>query len=78
MGADLLVEISESDDRPRDRIPGLLDALAPLPCPIDLFVYTTGELEELRSEGSPLLREARAVLTARREDKRPRRDNIGR
>jgi predicted nucleotidyltransferase len=56
--ADLLVEVSTSPHgQPRDRIPELLRALSPLPCPVDLFVLTTGELARLRKDGSPLLRE---------------------
>ena len=55
--ADLLLVVESSEHaNPRDRIPGALEALRPLPCPIDLFVYTTGEVERLRKEGSPLMR----------------------
>jgi len=57
--ADLLVIVDKSPhDQPRDRVPGVLRALAPLPCPVDLFVLTADELERFRSEGSPLVRVA--------------------
>jgi predicted nucleotidyltransferase len=57
--ADLLVIVAESEHRePRDRVPEVLRALMPLPCPIDLFVLTTQELAQYTSEGNPLLREA--------------------
>lgn len=56
--ADLLVEVAKSaHDQPRDRIPELLGVLSPLPCPLDLFVYTSREIENLRADRSPLLRE---------------------
>ena len=55
--ADLLVEVSESPfDSPRDRIPDLLHLLAPLPCPLDLFVFTSDEV--LRLQETPLIRTA--------------------
>ena len=54
--ADLLVEVSESPyPEPRDRIPDLLCALSPLPCPVDLFVLTSEEIENSRARGSPFL-----------------------
>jgi predicted nucleotidyltransferase len=57
--ADLLVEVSESSHaEPRHRIPEALRAFQPLPCPLDLFVLTSAEIEKLRKEGSPLLRAA--------------------
>ena len=57
--ADLLVEVSESDhERPQDRIPEVLRAMSPLPCPADLFVFTTRELEQTKAEDSPLVRAA--------------------
>ena len=60
--ADLLVEVAASDDAdPRDRALAVLRAMAPRVCPIDLFVYTTAELETLEAERSPL------VLTALRD-----------
>jgi len=55
--ADILVVVESSPyDHPRDRIPEMLRALSPLPCPIDLFVLTCDEVERLQAEGSPLLR----------------------
>ena len=57
--ADLLVEIAESGhERPGDRLPAMLRALSPLPCPVDLFVYTTDELQAMVAEDSPLVRVA--------------------
>ena len=58
--ADLLVVLSESDHRePRDRVPEVRRALMPLPCPVDLFVLTSEELDRHTREGHPLVREAR-------------------
>ena len=55
--ADLLVILSASPHaRPRERIPALLEALGPIPCPVDLFALTKEEVD--RSRGHPLLREA--------------------
>ena len=46
--ADLLVEVAASADAdPRDRALAVLRAMAPRVCPIDLFVYTTAELEAM-------------------------------
>ena len=57
--ADILVVLDSSlHEKPRDRVPELLRALSPLPCPIDLFVLTSAEFERHQSEGSPLLRTA--------------------
>ncbi|MBI2963850.1 MAG: nucleotidyltransferase domain-containing protein [Deltaproteobacteria bacterium] len=57
--ADLLVEVAASvHPTPRDRIPDVLRALSPLPCPVDLFVFTSAEVERLREDGSPLVRVA--------------------
>jgi predicted nucleotidyltransferase len=57
--ADLLVIVVESEHRePRDRVPEVLRALLPLPCPVDLFVLTAQELLRYTKEGNPLLREA--------------------
>lgn len=57
--ADLLVEVSESPRaEPRDRIPELLGALSPLPCPVDLFVLTSAEIERFRAEGAPVIEAA--------------------
>lgn len=58
--ADLLVVLSESEHRtPRDRVPEVRRALMPLPCPVDLFVLTSEELDQQTREGHPLVREAR-------------------
>jgi predicted nucleotidyltransferase len=57
--ADILVILDGSPhEQPRDRIPEVLRALSPLPCPIDLFVLTRAEFERFQMEGSPLLRTA--------------------
>ena len=57
--ADLLVVLSESDQgEPRDRVPEVLRALMPLPCPVDLFVLTGEELDRHTRERHPLVREA--------------------
>src|SRR5262249_11728849 len=57
--ADLLVIVERSPhDEPRDRVPEVLRALSPLPCPVDLFVLTSDELERFRAEGSPFVRVA--------------------
>ena len=44
----------------RDRVPVLLAALSPLPCPIDLFVLTEGEIEHARKIDDPFVREVLA------------------
>ena len=36
----------------------MLRALRPLPCPVDLFVLTSEELDRYAREGHPLVREA--------------------
>ena len=42
--ADLLIILAASDHaQPRDRVPEVLRALSPLPCPLDLFVLTEAE-----------------------------------
>ena len=57
--ADLLVVVATSAHRePRDRVPDVLRALRPLPCPVDVFVLTSQELERHASEDDPLVREA--------------------
>jgi len=49
--ADLLVEVTSSRfAEPRDRLPEVLRALSPLPCPVDLFVLTTAEIESGRAQ----------------------------
>jgi predicted nucleotidyltransferase len=57
--ADILIVVASSPHaRAADRLPEMLEAMSPLPCPIDLFVYTTGEFERALREQSPLVREA--------------------
>jgi predicted nucleotidyltransferase len=57
--ADLLVIVAESAQREaRDRVPSMMRALMPLPCPVDLFILTEQEFERHRSERHPLVREA--------------------
>jgi uncharacterized protein len=57
--ADLLVVVGRSAHaQPRDRIPELLEALAPLPCDVDLFVLTERELARAVASGAPLVRTA--------------------
>ena len=71
--ADLLVVLSESHHRQlRDRVPDVLSALMPLPCPVDLFVLTSEEFDRYSREGQPLVREVRQhgrdLLLQSRED----------
>ncbi len=55
--ADLLVIVDSSPfGDPRDRIPEMLRAFAPLPCPLHLFIWTTSELE--RESEPPFARAA--------------------
>jgi len=57
--ADLLVVLDQSEHpEPRARVPQMLRALSPLPCPVDLFVLTAQELERGVVEGQPLVRVA--------------------
>lgn len=57
--ADILVILEGSPhQQPHDRIPEVLRALSPLPCPVDLFVITLAEFDRFQIEGSPLLRTA--------------------
>jgi predicted nucleotidyltransferase len=59
--ADLLVVVETSPHpEPRDRVPEALNAMRPLPCPLDLFVLTAAEFEMREREGDPLLREVLA------------------
>ena len=44
----------------RDRLPDVLRAMSPLPCPVDLFILSPDEVERARREGAPLVREALA------------------
>lgn len=54
--ADLVVEVgSSAHAEPRDRVPEILRAFTPLPCPLDLFVFTAAEVGRLRTD-SPILR----------------------
>jgi predicted nucleotidyltransferase len=54
--ADLLVILESSPiARPRERMPEVLRALAPLPCPVDLVVLTEEEVERARVAGDPLV-----------------------
>jgi predicted nucleotidyltransferase len=56
--ADILVVVEASQQRGRDRLPDILSAMSPLPCPVDLHVVTVDELANARERGDPLLREA--------------------
>ena len=59
--ADILIVVEASDQpQPRDRIPAMLAAMAPLPGPLDLFVLTAEEIDGARKSGDPLVREALA------------------
>jgi len=59
--ADILIVVKTSEyGRPADRLPDMLRALAPLPCPVDLFVLTREEFETARPDGAPVVREALA------------------
>ncbi|HXV62764.1 MAG TPA: nucleotidyltransferase domain-containing protein [Vicinamibacteria bacterium] len=47
--ADLLVVVDTSSHRePRNRNPEMMGTLAPLPCPLDLFVLTRDEVERFQ------------------------------
>jgi len=53
--ADVLVVLDQSEHTdPRQRIPDILRAMAPLPCPIDLFVVTVEELDRARRTRDPV------------------------
>lgn len=57
--ADILVVIEATGERSgRDRLPEILSAMSPLPCPLDLHVVTIEELDRARERGAPLVREA--------------------
>jgi predicted nucleotidyltransferase len=59
--ADLMaVVIRGPHEHARDRVPELLAALSPLPCPVDVFVVTENEFERAQHDGTPLIREALA------------------
>ncbi len=54
--ADLLVEVTGSlHSEPRHRVPEVLRAFSPLPCPLDLFVLTTREIETHQATGARFL-----------------------
>lgn len=54
--ADLFIEVSSSQHASApDRVPEMLRALSPLPCPVDLFIATTREAEEARRSGLALM-----------------------
>jgi hypothetical protein len=54
-----LVILREGAEQQRSvRIPQMLAALSPLPCPVDLVVWTMEEFEEAQREHQPLAREA--------------------
>jgi predicted nucleotidyltransferase len=60
--ADLLIVVETSQHaQPRDRVPELLGAMSPLPCPIDMFVLTSDEVDAAHKRGDPLVREALAA-----------------
>lgn len=55
--ADILVIVETSPhDHPRDRVPQMLFAFSPLPCPMDVFVLTTAEADRYQKEDAPLVR----------------------
>ena len=55
--ADILVVLEDSTlADPRGHIPEVLRAMAPLPCPVDLFLITVGGLERAQHENSALAR----------------------
>ena len=57
--ADILVVVDTSlHAQSRDRVPDMLRAMSPLPCPVDLFILTKDEFERAQDEGAPLVREA--------------------
>ena len=58
--ADILVVLDRSEHTgPRQRIPDILRAMAPLPCPVDLFVLTLEELDRAREARDPVVLRAR-------------------
>ncbi len=58
--ADILVEVASSaHSDPKERLPEILAAFRPLPCPLDIFVRTSEEIAR-DADRSPLLREALA------------------
>ena len=59
--ADLLVIVNASEHaQVRDRLPAVLAAMTPLPCPIDLVVLTVDEFERARRHDDAFVREALA------------------
>lgn len=58
---DILVVMETTEHaEARDRLPAVLRAMSPLPCPVDLFVLTNDEFEHARREQASLVREALA------------------
>lgn len=58
--ADLLVIVANSPHaEPRDRVPEILRALVPLPCPVDLLVLTSEEFDRSGEAGLALGRTIR-------------------
>jgi len=46
---------NQAERDPRDRAGAVSEAMSPLPCPVDLFVYTSAELQELLAERAPVV-----------------------
>ncbi len=56
--ADLLVIVGSTEHASRrDRVPEVLRALSPLPCPVDVHVMTGDEFERSYREENPFTRE---------------------
>lgn len=54
--ADLFVEMTEADDQdPRDRAANVIQAMSPLACAVDVFVYSSAELESGEAGQSPVV-----------------------
>ena len=62
----MIIVAASSHENARDRIPSMLAALGPLPCPIDLLVLTENELAIAQELGDPLVREALDGVRAKR------------
>ena len=59
--SDILVIVDGTErGEGRDRLPDVLRAMSPLPCPVDLFILTQDEVERARREAATLVREALA------------------
>jgi len=63
--ADLLVVLSSSTLSPRERIPDVLKALAPVRLPLDLFVLTSDEIEAPSGVARRALEEGMDLLEPR-------------